>query len=243
MRKNSIKAYDLPARVASYDADMEIMHPNRSKMVDIALEILPFDSGASITALELGTGTGFFTKRFLEHFPNSKVISIDGAQSMVDLARVRIGSLADRVDFRIGDFRQLRQIIPDNKRVDVVFSSYSFHHLSVKEKTDVIRQALRFLHPGGWFVNADIIVSESEYMENLIQEIRVNGIVERASGSDQRFRDREATRSFLSNLEGNEADQPVTLMDDLQILKDADLKDVSVFWLEYREVVYGGRLV
>ena len=243
MRKNSINAYDLPARVASYDADMEIMHPNRSKMVEIALEILPFDSGASITTLELGTGTGFFTRRFLEHFPNSKVISIDGAQSMVDLARVRIGSLTDRVDFRIGDFRQLRQIIPDNKRVDVVFSSYSFHHLSVKEKTDVIRQALRFLHPGGWFVNADIIVSESEYMENLIQEIRVNGIVERASGSDQRFRDREATRSFLSNLEGNEADQPVTLMDDLQILKDADLKDVSVFWLEYREVVYGGRLV
>ena len=126
MRKNSINAYDLPARVASYDADMEIMHPNRSKMVEIALEILPFDSGASITTLELGTGTGFFTRRFLEHFPNSKVISIDGAQSMVDLARVRIGSLTDRVDFRIGDFRQLRQIIPDNKRVDVVFSSYSF---------------------------------------------------------------------------------------------------------------------
>jgi len=243
VRKNSIKAYDLPARVASYDADMEIMHPNRSKMVDIALEILPFGFSASITALELGTGTGFFTKRFLEHFPNSKVISIDGAQSMVDLARVRIGPLVDRVDFRIGDFRQLRQIIPDNKRVDVVFSSYSFHHLSVKEKTGVIRQALGFLHPGGWFVNADIIVSGSEYMENLIQEIRVNGIVKRASGSDQRFRDREATRSFLSNLEGNEADQPVTLMDDLQILKDADLKDVSVFWLEYREVVYGGRLV
>jgi ubiquinone/menaquinone biosynthesis C-methylase UbiE len=243
VRKNSINAYNLPARVASYDADMEIMHPNRSKMVDIALEILPFDSGASITALELGTGTGFFTRRFLEHFPNSKVISIDGAQSMVDLARVRIGPLVDRVDFRIGDFRQLRQIIPDNKRADVVFSSYSFHHLSVEEKTDVIRQALGFLHPGGWFVNVDIIVSESEYMENLIQEIRVNGIVRRASGSDQRFRDCEATRSFLSNLEGNEADQPVTLMDDLQILKDADLKDVSVFWLEYREVVYGGRLV
>ena len=41
MNKNSITAYDLSARVASYDADMEIMHPNRSKMVDIALEILP----------------------------------------------------------------------------------------------------------------------------------------------------------------------------------------------------------
>jgi ubiquinone/menaquinone biosynthesis C-methylase UbiE len=95
VNKDSITAYDLPARVASYDADMEIMHPNRSKMVDIAIEVLPFDSDASITALEIGTGTGFFTKRFLETFPNSRVISIDGAQSMVELARVRIGSLAD----------------------------------------------------------------------------------------------------------------------------------------------------
>lgn len=241
MDKDSIRAYDLPARVASYDADMEIMHPNRSKMVDIAIEVLPFDSGASFTGLEIGTGTGFFTKRFLERFPNSRVISIDGAQSMVELARIRIGSLVDRVDFRIGDFRQLGQIISDAEKGDLVFSSYSLHHLNVKEKTDVIGQALRFLHPGGWFVNGDIIVSESEYIESRIQELRVKGIVERASGSDKRFYDSDSTRNFLNNLEENEVDQPVTLLEDLQILKDADLKDVSVFWLEYREVVYGGR--
>jgi len=41
MSENGITAYDLPTHVASYDADMEIMHHNRSKMVDIALEILP----------------------------------------------------------------------------------------------------------------------------------------------------------------------------------------------------------
>jgi hypothetical protein len=38
----SIKAYDIPERVASYDAEMELMHPNRSKMVAVALEVLPF---------------------------------------------------------------------------------------------------------------------------------------------------------------------------------------------------------
>jgi ubiquinone/menaquinone biosynthesis C-methylase UbiE len=241
MNKDSIAAYDLSARVASYDADMEIMHPNRSKMVDIALEVLPFDLDASIIALELGTGTGFFTRKFLERFPNSRMISIDGAKTMVDLARVRVGSLADRVDFRVGDFRQLQRIISDTERGDVVFSSYSLHHLSVEEKTDVIGQVSEFLNDGGWFVNGDVIVSESEYVENLIQEIRVDGIVERAGGSDQRFHNREATKSFLSNLERNEVDQPVTLMEDLQILKDAGLTDVSVFWLEYREAVYGGR--
>ena len=43
MTPDSIAAYERPARVASYDADMDMMHPNRHKMVEIALEILPFD--------------------------------------------------------------------------------------------------------------------------------------------------------------------------------------------------------
>ncbi len=241
MDKNSIAAYDLPDRVASYDVDMEVMHPNRSKMVDIALEVLPLDSDAAITALELGAGTGFFTRRFLETFPNSRVISIDGAQSMVELARLRLGPMADRVDFRITDFRQLSQIISHAEKVDVVFSLYSFHHLSVEEKADVIRQCLGFLRPGGWFVNGDIIVSESEEIEKRIQELRVEGIAQRAGNSDERFRDSESTRNFLDNLEQKEIDQPVTLSRDLQILRDVGLRDVSAFWLEYREVVYGGR--
>ncbi len=241
MEKDSISAYDLPDRVASYDVDMEIMHPNRSKMADIALEILPYSSNASITCLELGTGTGFFTRRFLEQFPNSRVISVDGAESMIAIAQARIGSMVDRADFRIADFRQLGQVIPEDQKVDVVLSAYSLHHLSVEEKTDVIRQSLGFLNPGGWFVNGDIIISESQYVENRIQELRVKGIVERSSDEDERFRDLKSTRDFLDNLETNEIDQPVTLPMDLQILGEAGLTDIAVFWLEYREAVYGGR--
>lgn len=34
-------AYELPERVARYDADMEIMHPNRAEMAQVALDVLP----------------------------------------------------------------------------------------------------------------------------------------------------------------------------------------------------------
>ena len=40
MKSTSIAAYELPVRVASYDADMDAMHPNRHKMVSVALEKL-----------------------------------------------------------------------------------------------------------------------------------------------------------------------------------------------------------
>ena len=37
MTGDSITAYDLPERVARYDADMDIMHPNRYQMIRVAL--------------------------------------------------------------------------------------------------------------------------------------------------------------------------------------------------------------
>ncbi|MGB8326897.1 MAG: hypothetical protein WCE48_04890 [Steroidobacteraceae bacterium] len=58
MKRQSIDAYDLPQRVASYDADMDLMHPNRSKMVRVALQILPYLREAPLWALDLGAGTG-----------------------------------------------------------------------------------------------------------------------------------------------------------------------------------------
>lgn len=38
----SIDACDPPDRVARYDADIDIMHPLRHKMIEIALQVMPF---------------------------------------------------------------------------------------------------------------------------------------------------------------------------------------------------------
>jgi len=241
MKSHSIAAYELPARVASYDADMDVMHPNRHKMVSIALETLPFDSTATITALDLGTGTGFFTHRFLEWFSQARVISVDGSNSMVDLARTRLGNLVERVDFRIGDFRQLQSLIPESSHGEVVFSSYALHHLNHGEKRDVINQALRFLKPGGWLINADIVRNESKVIEERVQQVRVDGIVRRGQTIDLRFRDVASVREFLDQLEATDGDQPLTLAEDLQVFREAGLIHSSVLWSEYREAVIGGQ--
>jgi len=241
MKSNSIAGYELPARVASYDEDMDVMHPHRHKMVDVALKILPFDPTATITALDLGTGTGFFTHRFLDRFPQARVISVDGSNSMVDLARARLGALAARVDFRIGDFRQLQDIVPESAHGEAVFSSYALHHLNHGEKREVIRQALRFLKPGGWLINADIVTNESKVIEERIQQLRVDGIVRRGHATDPRFHDAVSTRQFLNQLEATDGDQPLTLTEDLQVFREAGFTDTSVLWAEYREAVIGGQ--
>lgn len=239
MNNNTIKSYDVPDRVAEYEADMNIMHPNRHKMVDVALEILPLERESSFTALELGSGTGYFTKRFLEYFPNSKIIAVDGADSMINIAKERLGKLTERIDFRTGDFRNLENLISEDTSVSVVFSSYALHHLNKTEKLNTIKTIRNFLGPGGWFINADLSKPVNPEAEKRIRNIRIDGIIKRANGSDERFLDFNTTSKFISDMEANENDQPITITEDLQILEEAGLKSPSIFWLEYREVVYG----
>ncbi len=240
MEPVSIAAYDLPERVAAYDADMEVMHPNRTKMVDVAIEVLPFGPDGRLTMIDLGVGTGFLTERFLKAFPRARVTALDGASSMIELARTRLGALAGRVTFVTGDFRELTGAVEVAEPVDAVLSAYALHHLTAEEKQDVIGQALALLRPGGWFVNADLVVAQDRGVEQRIQELRVEGVVRRAGGEDPRFADAAATRFTLDELEAREADQPVPLARDLEIARQAGLESVEVFWKEYREVVYGG---
>lgn len=240
MSGETIKAYDCPERVSSYDADMDLMHPNRHKMVEIALETLPFSPQDCFTALDIGVGTGLFSNAVLRKFSNCRIIAIDGASAMVDVAKLRIGTEADRVDFRVGDFRSLNRLLRAEENGDVVYSSYALHHLTSDEKLAVARDAVRFLKPGGWFLNADLIVAADQRVEARIQEIRVQGIVRRAAGRDERFAGAASTRSFLDDLEAREQDKPLTLNEDLRILREAGLQNASVLWLEYREAVAGG---
>ncbi len=142
--------------------------------------------------------------------------------------------------FCIGDFRELERLIPEETRFDVVYSSYALHHLNHQDKVSVLWQAVKRLKPHGWFLNADLIAAEDPVLEKRIQEIRVAGIVERASGKHERFQDVASTRNYLDELEAKEGDQPIPLPEDLSVLQEAGLEKPAVLWVEYREAVTGG---
>jgi ubiquinone/menaquinone biosynthesis C-methylase UbiE len=240
MQSESIKAYGIASRVSAYDRDMRIMHPLRSKMAEVALEVLPFTPQDSLQALDLGVGTGLLTTGFLERFPLSQVIAVDGAEAMIDLCRERLGAKSGQVTFLVADFRSLSAGQVKAESLDVVLSAFALHHLTGTEKKAVIAEALRWLKPGGWFVNADLVVAQSPEVERRIQELRVAGVTARAPDGDARFATQGATRAFLDQLEAAEQDQPLSLAADLELARAAGLSSVEVFWKEYREAVWGG---
>src|SRR3989304_5934317 len=98
-------------------------------MVPIALEVLPFEQGASGKAPELGGGAGYFTAKFLEAYPNARVYALDGAKAMLEVARARLGDSRDNVSLHLGDFRELRQLFSNAGSFALVFSSSALHPL------------------------------------------------------------------------------------------------------------------
>ena len=240
MHSDSVEAYDLPERVRRYDADMDIMHPLRWKMIEVALELLPFHQTRFLRALDLGVGTGVFSKQFLKKYTNSKMVAIDGAASMLELAKSRLGELTQRVEWVLSDFRTMSTTVIRPDTFDVVISSYALHHLNAQEKLAVLKSVVRAIKPGGWFLNADLVMAEAPNVERRIQEIRVKAITDLAPAQDKRFYSTDATRQFLDDLEAAEQDQPQTLNQDMRILRESGITNAEVFWKEYREAVIGG---
>ena len=240
MTSDSIEAYDLPERVRRYDADMDIMHPLRHKMIEISLDILPFPDEQVLKVLDLGVGTGAFSLRLLERYSDSEVVAIDGSRSMLELAKVRLLEFSHQVEFVASDFRAMSATLLEPDAFDVVISSYALHHLNAAEKQSLLRSAVAAIRPGGWFLNADIVVADSPDIEKRIQELRVDAIRERAPLNDKRFSGRAATRKYLDELEEAEHDQPQTLAEDIRVIRESGLENAEVLWRELREVVIGG---
>lgn len=237
---SGILAYDSVERVAAYDADMDLMHPNRRKMVQVILAVLAASMPDLGLVIDLGTGTGFLLEQLLYRFPNCCAVAIDGSRQMLDAAKSRLGPLASRTNFRLGDFRELDTLCPEINSADAVVSSYALHHLTIKDKSSVVDQSRNLLRENGWLLNADVIVAENEFLESMVQRMRVRDIVDRNRGRDPRFCDEVQTRGFLDELERNEGDQPQKLTDDLGILYEHGYRNVALLWKDTREVVYAG---
>jgi ubiquinone/menaquinone biosynthesis C-methylase UbiE len=93
------------------------------------------------TVLEVGSGTGIYTRFLLKDF--KKVIATDIDPEMVSEAKNRLkGAKVVLADARRLPF--------DNNSVDVVFGVSVLHH--IKERNAVFREAARVLKPGGYAV-------------------------------------------------------------------------------------------
>ena len=244
MEKNTLRetvyAFNNSNIVASYDADMDIWHPNRVKMASIVCEVLPFNRTEHLRVLDLGAGTGYLSHKIIETFPCAEIIAVDAAALMIEKAKARLNNHLEHVTFHVSTFQDLPKSMDAHSSVDAVVSSFALHHLYREEKLTLLNYVQSILRPHGWFINCDVLKTADAVLEARFRRLYYQGIQERTRKIRHEEKSLDEISSALSDKEKESGDNPLCLMDELQIIAEAGFRTAECFWKEYQEAVYGG---
>jgi tRNA (cmo5U34)-methyltransferase len=203
-----------------YDNWMKKALPNYSDIFKTAQEIIPFTSDNPINVLDLGAGTGLFSKHILERYPHAHFILYDLADKMLDVAKERFKSYPKQFEYIIGDYRNI-QI---SSQFDLVISSLSIHHLNDNEKSNLFHTIYSKLRSPGLFMNIDQIRAETHYLRKLywdhwLKQVRQQELLE------NQIQDSINRRETY--------DQDALMSDQLQWLSEAGFVNVDCIYKNY----------
>jgi len=145
--------------------------------------------------LDIGCGNGPLTIQIAKRYPQAEAIGIDCWGKAWEYSKrvcdrnAAIEGVAERIAFE----RASASSLPfDDEAFDVVVSNLVFHEVrDVRDKKKLIKEALRVVRKGGWFVFQDLFLWKQVYgeVDDLLETIRSWGVetVEFVDTSDSDF--------------------------------------------------------
>ncbi len=203
-----------------YDGWIRKAVPGYDEMFAIAKELLPFPVDAAIEVLDLGAGTGLFSRMVLEKYPRGRFVLCDVAAKMLDVARERFQDYPGQFRYVVEDYRTFHEAGP----FDLVISSLSIHHLSDEEKRELCRRVHGVLRDGGLFINVDQIKGPTQALQELYWNTWLDK-ARRAGASEDEIKGGIERRLAF--------DREATLADQLRWLEEAGFADVDCIYKNY----------
>jgi SAM-dependent methyltransferase len=166
----------------------------QAKIQDLVLDRLAHWDGIG-KVLDIGCGNGPLTIQIAGRYPKAEATGIDYWGPAWEYSKgvcdrnAEIEGVAARVAFERASASSLPY---DDGAFDVVVSNLVFHEVrDVKDKKELIREALRVVRQGGWFVFQDLFLWKQVYgeVDDLIEMARSWGIreVKFVNTSDSEF--------------------------------------------------------
>lgn len=166
-----------------YDSNYQYKRPFTQykiakKSLDFVDLIKSVSSEENLRMLEIGCGTGEYTKQVAPFFPNSKIIGLDISEKILDIARkkckdIRNVSFVVRSAYKTG-FR--------DDQFDVVYGFYVLHHLEISK---LKKEMLRILKPGGYvfFYEPNIfnpivfLIKSNKFLKKMVRDSPNEGAI------------------------------------------------------------------
>lgn len=123
--------------------------------------------GHPFTLLDLGCGSAQHLAPILASLPISRYIGYDLSDIALGYAKQNLASLNCPLEFHQNNL--IQGVENSTEKVDVIFSSFALHHLSLEEKANFFELAYKKLNDKGVLLLIDVMREDSEDRELYIE--------------------------------------------------------------------------
>jgi len=174
--------------------------------------------------LDLGAGTGLLSEFVVKNFASASLSLLDESAEMLSKAQLRLKEHDPKIFVQ-----PMTAPLPAGK-FDAVISSLAIHHLADNDKQDLFHRIFESLSPNGVFINAEQILGETEWEQQLFEDTHLDSA--RTLGSDE--------KEIQTAQERMSFDKCSTLSDQVSWLMNAGFQNTAPFFHWFRFAVYAG---
>ncbi len=199
--------------------------PKYPEMLTALINAIP-DNKENPKVLDLGCGTGNITQKLLTRFPQAEVTCLDLSENMIKIAKNKLSQYKS-IKYLIGDFTETEI----TEKYDAIISSLALHHIpNDKEKQEMYKAIYEALNKNGVFYNADVILGNSTYNEELNNKIAQEDMINNGVTLEE-------IQEHKGKREAN--DIPTTIYNHIKMLENVGFQEIDIIWKYYANVVYG----
>ncbi len=212
--------------------------PQRERQIAILVDRVA-RGAASGDVLEICCGEGLLTAALLDRLPDARVHAYDGSDSMLAATRARAGDpgrlVTRRIDIAATDWRGFEAPLR------AAVSSLAVHHLDGPGKRALFADLHAALAPGGVFALADVIRPETDAGNAIAADLwdeetrRRSQEIDGDLGGFEAFR--RADWNHFRHAVLDPMDQPSTLVEHLDWLRDAGFVGVDLHWMTAGQMI------
>ena len=218
--------------------------PRREEQIETVCRLISADSNEEFNAVELGAGDGALASAAMSSFPNCQYLALDGSEMM----RARLQSTPESqtsrlqvASFELGDSAWHTRL-PDPLRC--VLASLIVHHLDADGKGQLFSEIASRLEPGGAFIMIDLVEPTSSqardaYSRQWDEDVRAR-VQASGEGPEAYYIFRNDRWNFYADPTPDPYDQPSSLADRLNWLRDAGFSRIDCFWMYAGHAIFRG---
>ncbi|MEO0334226.1 MAG: class I SAM-dependent methyltransferase, partial [Bacteroidota bacterium] len=193
----------------------------------------------SANVVDLGCGAGLLSYHLLKQYPEATIHGYDGSPTMLDQATQQSGEYQDRFRTQQFDLAATEWRKPTFP-VYAFVSSLVIHHLDDNGKAQLFRDLYQALEPGGALVIADIVQPATE-VGFAISARQWDTYVQQQQHTDSYQTFTQDHWNYFAYPDEDPIDQPSTLSDQLNWLREAGFQSVDAYWMFAGHAIFGAR--